>query len=380
MNKIILVLLICISSSTYAQINHPFFNFYAENFLLTKNAGMGNTGIATHNDLSGTLLNPATINIEKDLQVIGGYQFKNSIPWLTELGVEDLSFENKPPEMMIGVGYKINKNFHAGLLYYNQYSIQWNLGDLIITDEFGNPIYTVNDAYVNYNTNNISLPVSYKSKYIDAGVDLTLINYNSGNKTYSYSAKSVYSDTESFWKFIPKIGIIIKPLEILSIGLSFFPQYQENVKPNFVGSENTIMTYFPAVINAGTEIRLNENKLNINFDYSYKNTSRQSDDFKDINELRIGAGYKINNILEIRAGFFNIPDIRVRESSSEFNDISQYYLTIGGSISSGGLAINIAYLNSTLLSNTYVANNRIVLGVTYDLSFTKNDKIDFFNW
>lgn len=47
----------------------PFWEFYSQNNLSTINAGMGLTGIANSNDISGITLNPASLDLKNKFEL-----------------------------------------------------------------------------------------------------------------------------------------------------------------------------------------------------------------------------------------------------------------------------------------------------------------------
>src|SRR5918912_3580903 len=81
------------SSSNEDIIISPFWDFYSTNYLSTKSSGKGYTGIASENDISGILLNPASVTFDTKYQMNVQYTFKTRQPWLTSLGLSDLALK-----------------------------------------------------------------------------------------------------------------------------------------------------------------------------------------------------------------------------------------------------------------------------------------------
>ncbi|MCI0472079.1 MAG: hypothetical protein L0Y76_00675, partial [Ignavibacteria bacterium] len=186
MKKIaVIICLLCLSSLSYSQSYHPppqdhdllinpFWDFYAENSLSSVNAGKGNTGTASENDMSGINFNPATLEMPEMLQASVSYEFKSNVQWMPEIS-SDLKLRQVHPELFAGIGYRINDRFSVGIAYQNNYSFKLDIGEVIETNEMGQEIgsYT---AYERYTTNTISLPLVYKYKFLKAGLNLSAIN------------------------------------------------------------------------------------------------------------------------------------------------------------------------------------------------------------
>jgi hypothetical protein len=341
---------------------YPFWDFYAENKLSATNAGKGNTGVASENDLSGITLNPASFEPVNKFQVIGSYEMKSSVPWLSS----NMYLKTIHPTVLAGVGYKINNNFSAGLIYSNQNSFKIDFGEIIQTNEFGQIIGTY-EAYERYTTNNFTVPLVYKSKYFKAGVNLSAIWYK-GFSGYGDSDSNQFST--NFWKFIPTVGIITSPTETFSFGLTYSPSYKQTIEWTSANSANTYKyntpNYYPATFSAGTEIKLLDKRLIFDLDYRFANTSINPA-MKDRHDINFGMQYSVLPDLILRTGFYTSRDYR--EGSNYIDEVGKYntyFLTLGGTYKCKGYSFSMALINGDLIRTTPVSHTRLGATISYD--------------
>ncbi|MCU0373572.1 MAG: hypothetical protein MUE56_10070, partial [Ignavibacteria bacterium] len=184
---IILTCLLITSVISYSQpsqtqdlLINPFWDFYAENSLSSVNAGKGNTGVASLNDMSGINFNPASLEMPEMLQASVSYEFKSNVQWMPEVS-SDLKLRQVHPELFAGIGYRINDKFSVGLAYQNNYSFKLDIGEVIETNELGQLTGRSYTAYERYTTNTISLPFVYKYKFLKAGLNLSAMYYKGFN-------------------------------------------------------------------------------------------------------------------------------------------------------------------------------------------------------
>jgi hypothetical protein len=341
---------------------YPFWDFYAENKLSATNAGKGNTGVAAENDLSGITLNPASFEPVTKFQVIASYEMKSSVPWFSS----DMYLKTIHPTVLAGVGYKINNYFSAGLIYSNQNSFKIDLGKILQTNEFGQIIGTY-EGYQRYTTNNFTVPLVYKSKYFKAGVNLNAIWYK-GFSGYGESDSNQFST--SFWKFIPKVGIITSPTETFSFGFTYSPSYKQTIEWTSANSANTYKyntpNYYPATFSAGTELKLLDKRLIFDLDYRFANTSINPA-MKDRHDINFGAQYSVMPDLILRTGFFTSLDYR--EGSNYMEEVgtyNTYYLTFGGTYKYKGYSLSMSLINGDLIRKTSVSHTRLGATLSYD--------------
>ena len=70
-----LLLLLLIQANVFATeafesvFIEPYYNFYGKNQYSVKGIGLGNTGVSYKNNISGSLNNPATLSIDKNVNL-----------------------------------------------------------------------------------------------------------------------------------------------------------------------------------------------------------------------------------------------------------------------------------------------------------------------
>jgi hypothetical protein len=384
MKKIaVLICLLFSSSFSYSQpsqtqdlLINPFWDFYAENSLSSVNAGKGNTGTASENDLSGIMLNPASLEMPELLQASVSYELKSNVQWLPEVS-SDLKLRQVHPELLAGVGYRINDKFSIGLVYQNNYSFKLDIGEVIETNELGELTGRSYTAYERYTTNTISLPFVYKYKFLKAGLNLSVMYYK-GFNNFSLPREINPDDNmegdnnASFWKFIPMLGITLTPIEQFSFGASYSPPYQEVIDWDYPGNiqDPSVPVYFPAKVNVGTELRLLNKRLIFGLDYRFQNTSR-SYMLRDRHDIYFGMQYALEPNFTVRTGFFTLLDYRTNDKGANFIDpigsYNQYFLTIGGTYKVKGFATSFSIMTSNIITTPDVASTRIQATLTYDI-------------
>ncbi len=91
MKNIICIIIVFVLSSlpSFSQNNEdnilsPFWDYYSNNYLNTLSAGKGFTGIASESDITGFMLNPASIKLDTKYQLNVQYTFKSNGSWFGE--------------------------------------------------------------------------------------------------------------------------------------------------------------------------------------------------------------------------------------------------------------------------------------------------------
>ncbi|MBK8553775.1 MAG: hypothetical protein IPL53_23085 [Ignavibacteria bacterium] len=376
--KTLFLTIICLllsSTSAFSQgigdqnsyLFSPFFDFYTVNYLSSKEAGKGFTGIAGDNDISGTILNPASLELKNKFQVYGEYIFKSNAsiePYYSD-GLKELH-----PTMLAGIGYKISKDFSVGVLYENEKSFKWDLGP--VTNEFGEP--TGDNVINDFSISSVSVPIVYDFVGIlKFGVNL---NYNFYSSEYTAGSRSQFNRKESFQKFIPDFGIIYKPIKSLSFGAVFTPQtseivevvYTDTIIPNETYSKPN---YFPLKFGFGIDYTFDKTPLTISADYNFENTSTD-DNLTDRNDFNFGLEYIINKTVTVRTGFFTLQDMRDFDDEENFyiypdpGSYSQTFGTIGATFNINEVNLNLSILDSHLFSAGRIEQTQVNFGIGYD--------------
>lgn len=339
---------------------NPFFDIYSQNYLSVQAAGKGYTGIAGRNNLSGTILNPASLEQKNKIQIYGEYLYKSEDHFYE--GNSDDFYGQYNPTMLAGFSYKISKDFTAGALYENNNNYKINLET---TNEYGEP--TGKDVSNTFSVSSVSVPVVYSTDMIKFGINL---------KYVFYSAKLEGSDNadfkESFEKFVPDFGIIYSPINNLSIGATFTPEVSENVE--YTGSDTSYVypdaNIFPYEIGAGISYTFDKTPLTLLMDYHFINTSSE-EYLKDRNDFNFGVEYVINKLFTVRSGIFIVKDFRELEEksfvgSANPGSYSQTFGTIGGTINYEKFNFNLSVIDSRIFSSGNITQTQINFGAGYD--------------
>lgn len=357
-------------SNSYCQLGgyedfmtNPSWEFYSGNTLSAVASGKGFTGIAGTGDISSVVLNPASLNIEKDFQINLGYTYKSTI---TQYGYPDyLLYKTNLPTVLIGGVYKINKYLQGGFIYRNNYSYR------IVLEQSSNIIVgseSNDDVVYNFTTHNFSVPLAFNYKWLRLGTDLNLTYYRMNSNGGQGSDINGYSD---LMRFVPQFGFIITPVNNFSFGATFIPGFSDSVEYHM---DRTTLTYnrkslvrFPNRIGIGTELRLIDNKLLFALDYQFAGTSKLKQE-KDMHNFHFGTEYAINESWKIRGGFYTLLDFHDYGTNSiATENYDQYFITLGGTYKYKYASFNLALMDSHLFSDALVRHNKVVGSVAFDL-------------
>lgn len=344
---------------------NPFWEFYSENKLSTISAGKGFTGVASFGDISNISLNPASLNIEKRFNTNISYSYQSSIDYLPNF-TDSEHLRNGFPSFSIGGGYRINKDLQVGLVYQNNYSFN-HVYDMIYMNEFGNEIGR-GEAYEKYASHSFYIPIVFNYEWLRLGANLNLtylrgdISIGEGINYPGYPC----TGKGELWSFIPQIGFIITPNEYISFGASYTNGYSGSIDWTYdIASPETGYCEIPSRLALGSEIQILENKLKLSFEYHFANTSAVGY-LKDKNNINLGAEYLLDESWTVRSGFFTQFDFRNMSSAwLDNSSYDQFFITLGGTYKYKGLTFNLAFLNSSLLSNSNVAHSVINAGIGY---------------
>lgn len=379
---VILTLILFYSVIVYCQPSaqpdlniNVFWDFYSNNRMATINAGKGYTGIAGKNDISGIVLNPASLSVDKKFQIHGEYVYKSDVPWGRTFnpGFGEMNLTATHPSFMLSGAYKITDYLQTGLLWNTANSRRLDMGEFIFTNEFGQEISRV-DAYQNMSISTLMLPVvyNYKNK-IKAGINFIGLYYH-GYLNYITTLKNpgVAQDAKvDVLNFNVQIGFVYSPFKNLSVGGTFTPQVKQLFK--WCASDGTTFTnfasnIFPMKLGIGAEYGFSKVPLRVSFDYNYINTSKQ-DGLKDRNDINIGVEYDFLKQLTIRTGFFTLKDYRQNEANLFYIDpigkYDEYFLTVGFTYKvkkfSASLALMDSHISTGLIQQTLLNG-----GITMD--------------
>lgn len=346
-------LLFLLCGISYPQITNgsllaTLLDHYTLNFQSVENAGRGFTGIGSKGSLLSSALNPASPDFEKH-QIYAEYNFK-SVP-------DNLpGFKQFQPLFSAGFGYSPVKDLHLGVLYRNDRG------------------FRITDSYTTYNFVNhtLSFPVNYRYKYLRFGINLNMTQYH-----YSYNSETstIYDEEANEYNFLPEIGIAIDPDETFSLGLVFSPKVEQDVEitgTNLSNPEHSKI-FYPMRIGAGAEFRIPDVNLKFLFDYRFEKLSDyimfsdyKEATFNDRHNFHLGAEFKPEKNLTLRAGFFTM--LALTSEIKNFDRVidDEYFFTLGAGYGYRNFKFNFAYLNSAMIRITDVSHQAFNFGVIYD--------------
>jgi long-subunit fatty acid transport protein len=340
---------------------NPFWDIYSKNYLSAKNAGKGYTGIAGDNDLSGTILNPASLTQSSMFEVYGEYIYKSEVPF--QKFDNDNYFEELNPSMLAGISYRINKDINIAALYENNNGFRLKFP---VYNKFGER--TNEEFNYDLSISSISLPVVY------AGAKMLRFGINFRYSFYSLQLEGLpeYNFSESFQKFVPDFGIVYEPINNLSIGAVFTPEASENVE---VVRKDTSFTYadaniFPLKFGFGINYTFAKTPLTLSADYTFTNTSTD-ENLNDRNDFNFGLEYSFNRNVTIRSGIFVVKDFRNLEEAifiytSNPGSYSQTFGTLGGTINIKKLNLNLSVIDSHIFSSGNITQTQVNFGMGYN--------------
>lgn len=376
---IIILLLNCLS---FAQ-NYPNEDFYLNstndlyslNYLNTQSSGMGFTGIARLNDISGIENNPASIDIPSKYQLNFQYTFKGKHSYNYGFYSDDIALKHQLFSGSAGIGWKINKNLSLSFVYNNPKGYYYDLGEVIRTDEFGNEISRF-DYYINTVIHSFNLPFVYTTDKFRIGLNAnyiygvfsipgegftTIINPN------GYGNGNDLKGSTSWFKLDG--GLLLNLSKHFAAGLKVSTSMKSTVTYTYPdGSEEFAMASIPWKGGVGFIYSIPGSLWKIGADYKYERTSVITF-YKDRHNLHLGAEGLISKNWILRAGFFTLFDNRKDEKNIHWSDkvgeYDQFFITFGGSYIVKNTKINLAVLTSQLSPGKY-QNFLVNAGVTYD--------------
>ncbi|HEY5536735.1 MAG TPA: hypothetical protein VIL99_17605 [Ignavibacteria bacterium] len=363
-----LILILCFSFNVLvAQSNEEklmsiYTDFYSQNNLSAYSCGMGLTGIAGNNDISGITLNPASICIKNKYEIITEFSYKSGINYYNIDGSENY-IRQIHPAVGIFFGYKINKKFQTGLSYRNGINLNGDFG------EFSN-INGVFDISESYYTHTLTIPFVYRTDIFSAGVNFNYIFYE-GNFTgpQRFYADTIVNLKTTFGRIAPDFGIQINPINEITIGLTYTQGFDKNIVREWSSvdhrlTNDTTLARYPSKFGIGIQARLLENLLKIEINYRFENTSKAIE-LNNRNNFNFGLDFSINNNWNIRTGFFT------QLFGHENNTVSvgfkqnydQYFITFGTGYTFKFFKINLSFMNSSLLSESKAAHSEFNFGI-----------------
>ncbi|MDI6739978.1 MAG: hypothetical protein QME74_06400 [Candidatus Edwardsbacteria bacterium] len=347
----------------------PFLDFYSENRLALGAGGRGYAGVATSGDISATLLNPASLQADSALSFSFGYAYKSDLPWLRELwaDVGEMNVRMLNPCLLAGVGHRFGNSLQTGIVYYDRFSYRFDMGDQWHTGPNGEDLgrfHTYQDIRVSV----VSIPLSYRlSDVLTLGLSADLGFYRNvmhWSKTYS----------RSFWHGIPRMGLLVGPIQRMSLGMSFEPKttatYEYEIPSEYQREDTdmleTLTNVFPARFSMGLAYQLPDRPLSLYLDFRHAWMSEIDHALKNRQDVHLGIEYETpSNTL--RAGFFTLDDYRVGyyyALDSKAGSAHQYFLT-AGITTKGRIPMTISIMDSHILSRGEWKTTMVTVGFNF---------------
>ena len=326
-----IVIIFIASPNAYSQDGSTFIfdpenDVYANNYLNGPAAGRGNTGVSSCAEgISGIFLNPASFNVNKKFDFSFQYNYKTNSSYVYNQYKDPIdTYKQKFPSISAAAGCKVNKYLEFGLFYNNPTAMY---------DDFGA------DYKLTYTIQTIGIPMRFSYKGFHFGLSLEYSYYYSVAKgTYYYNyLNTFHANAEDF---NVRLGMAYEtPDKVFSAGASIIPG--TTLKPHSdipgpVGDEYYGWPAYPFQIIVGFAIQLPKFPLKLLFEY--KEAERTYVFFRSVDDLKIGAEYRISKKIIVRSGAFT------NQNTGKFN--GQIYLTAGCGVNISNLNIDAAIMDS----------------------------------
>ena len=328
---------------------NPFWDFYSFNYLNTESAGRGFTGIASNNNISGILMNPASVNLSSKYQVNLQYTYKTSNPWLKSIA-PDVFIRHQLFSGSVGFGYRINKEMQTGFVYNNPSSLYFDLGTALGLNgqEF--------DYYNDVIYHSFNVPFVYGNKNFRLGINL---NYVYSRVTFPYNQDTNYHVTNNFFR--AGAGFIFNINRNVSVGAKVQSGGRSEVSYDFPGifyNQTPDNAVYPWKFGIGLQYKVPESLFKILLDYNL--TYHNVENLRERHDFHIGAEKGFSKNWFLRGGFFTILDYRNDNVNwvDPVGDYTQYFFTLGLGFKQNNFTADIAVLTSEIspgiIKTTYI--------------------------
>jgi len=354
---LILAVLPCSASAlSEDSMLSSYWDFYSDNRFSIEANGRGNAGIADKGGLFAAILNPASLDLSQGLQFAAGYSYKTKQPWLTELwpDIGEIYLKTLQPCLLFGINYSIGDEFQAGLVYYDAKSYKMDYGASVWVDEeevASEPI----DLYENIRVRSLYVP--FKAKINDA-LSFGLGVYINQHSRYFYFFRDY---RYAFYSFSFQPGLLIGPVNGLSVGLTYRPGGETKYSDGYVD----LVHKAPAFLGLGLKLESPEMRTSVYFDFNRYGYSDINPDLNDRLDTGLGIEQGLGK-LKLRTGYLTIPDYR-RPGTYMMpvgNDY-QYFLTGGATYPVGPVEISLSLMDSRLLSPGDHKMTQVSCGLNY---------------
>ena len=391
LKQIVILLLIGLISPLLSQIIpsgqqeytcKPTLEFYADNLVSAKIAGQGYAGVADIGDISFSNINPASFDIKNDAQLYYEYGMKNNTTFYADINNDGNEVTSYRSGVAAAFAYKFTEYVRAGLIYSTKSSYNIDLGEVVNTHN-GEVLETFQLTEKRY-VRSVNLPISYVLEKFRFGVGLNLDIYHSEIENVYPMNNGTWNDycgELDFIMFRPKLGAIYTPLQSLSLGVSMLVPTEKKLTTNcnyFSLEHNT--NKFPMEIQVGTKYSSSKIPLSVLVDFSHKHYSDMPE-YMDSNNLHLGLEFAPMQKLHLRTGIFTNFDYRNTDytftdgAGNEYDYwqdsetfVDRKYLTFGLTYFWKRTEINLAVVDSSLLTDSDVKQTYAKLGFTVQLA------------
>jgi hypothetical protein len=348
-NRIAIICILIMSSFSILSQPHedaminPFWDLYSFNYLNTESAGRGFTGIASDNNISGVLLNPASVILESKYQINAQYTYKTSNRWLTVF-TDDMYIKQQLFSGSLGFGFRINKKFQSGLVYNNPTGMYFDGGKIIGDVEYYNDVMF----------HSFNVPFVYSEKNFRLGININYIHarVTTPGEVHIPPVSENISATNNHFRV--GIGFVNKFKNGLSIGFKSLSGGRSTVSyenpPGVIQEEETSDAVYPWKFGAGLQYDFKAAKFKILFDYNL--TYHNMENLAERHDFHFGIEKELAVNWIVRGGFFTLLDYRKDSPEIHWIDpigeYSQYFITIGLGYKQKDFQANISALTSEI--------------------------------
>ena len=374
MKKSLKVIFVLIMSFTFSL--SLFSNGLNLNSVGTKAATMGGAFIGLANDYSAVFWNPAGLTQMKNqnFAVYGSFIMPKATYQFPQLGIDTQTISNTYPSGALGYFKPLSDNLVVGFLVYVPAGsgAEWNGEDLMSLSEGQDLEWKSMIGMVTF-----SPAIAYKiSDMVSIGATL---NFNYGMLDFNMPGIGQYSENLKGTGIGATLGLMVKPSEKVSLGLSF----KTPVKITATGeakmegapylgiptltatTDATREITWPMWFGAGVAFKPMDN-LTVTADIQYTNWKKLDEidinydnqfwnllfgnlykfhlNWEDAIQYRFGFEYALNETLAVRGGFYYDPSPAPADTLNILlPEVSYNAVTIGLGYKSGNLRIDFGF-------------------------------------
>ncbi len=288
MKRMLLTALVCaigLLSAQYLEFPAPwylnsFYDYYADNYIGTKDAGRGYTGTSVMGNIDNVYLNPAAFKTDC-FHVY--YEMNAKMPY-DEINKNATGDLTSPSALgMVGVSSQLMKNLNVGFSYAILKSAQYDRIRVELMQAPGN--YVFRDP--TFMDKALTLSASYQLNDFSFGINVI-------NHIYDFQDYVIYGSypfaINDFRENIVRLqpGFYWSDGKIAA-GLSYTPSTNHEFATDYITYDTTL----PSVLNSGVSLQLN--KLLLALEMTNEFCSEMDSAFDDRINLKAGLEYKVDS-------------------------------------------------------------------------------------